>query len=525
MYFCTSFLGTELRAYHEVVANREAVSKASRDHIVSYKKLIMLGNDLLNGSLESELVLKAGELRSQRKWREKNMVDITLGCIADRVVSRQNDILQAMPEKGAKLVIRKIVIQECIRSADGLLWCPEYVEKLGSKQCVRVFTGSHWEVIEPQQWMDFVGRCSELCGVFETQRMDHEFMNALTEGLAFNLAKNRKQIIPEDEVWVNLSNGTLVVKVDGTAELREHRKEDLFSYTLDYVFDAQAECPQWHAFLDRVLPEAESQQVLREFIGYCLMKDHRMEKMMMLYGGGLNGKSVTLEIIESILGSVNVSYLSLSDLTNDEVKRAGIKGKKLNISHESGKNVNSNVLKQLTSGERVLVKNLYLDPVETQDYGKFIAAFNQLPKAENTFGFFRRLIVLPYDVTIPKGEIDRQLTSKLKTEISGILNWVLEALPGLMNRGDFTVSPKCEKALELYRLQSDSVRLFLNELCEPSDYATAASEVYTAYKGYCLDSSLKPLGKQKFYERLEALAGAPEMYGNLKRFKIKVNAV
>ena len=66
--------------------------------------------------------------------------------------------------------------------------------------------------------------------------------------------------------------------------------------------------------------------------------------------------------------------------------------------------------------------------------------------------------------------------------------------------------------------------MYYNELCEPSDYTTEASEIYKAYKSYCLDSSLKPVGKQKFYERLESLADAPEIYGNLKRFKIKVNA-
>ena len=349
-------------------------------------------------------------------------------------------------------------------------------------------------------------------------------MSQLTEGLAYNLAENRKQRIPDGEVWLNLRNGTLVVMIDGTVELREHRKEDLFTYMLDYVFDPMADCPLWHSFLDRVLPEAESQFVLREFIDYCLMNDHRLEKMLLLYGGGLNGKSVTLEIIESLLGSMNVSYLSLSDLTTDEVKRAGIEGKKLNISHESGKDVNPNVLKQLTSGERVLIKHLYVDPRETNNYGKFIAAFNQLPKAENTFGFFRRLIILPYEVTIPKEEIDRQLTSKLKAEISGILNWVLAALPELMKQGEFTTSEKCEKALDQYRLQSDNVRLFYNEICEPSDYTTEASEIYKAYKSYCIDSSLKAVGKQKFYDRLESLAGSAEMYGNLKRFKIKVNA-
>lgn len=474
-------------------------------------------------SLEQELARKASELVTLHEERKEMLVEITLQMIAQAVESREPDILLAMSDKGAKQqAVRETVMREVIRAADGKLWCPGYVEKLGSEQRVKVFTGSHWEDIGPQQWKDFVSECAGRCGVPGSLCMNHTFMNQLTEGMAYNLAQSRRQRIPYGEEWLNLSNGTLVVKADGSIELHLHRKEDLFCYTLDYPYDPQAACPQWHRFLDRVLPEPESQRVLREFIGYCLMKGHEMEKMLLLYGDGLNGKSVTLEIIEYLLGSMNVSYLSLSDLTNDDVKRANIEGKKLNISHESGKEVNPNVLKQLTSGERVLIKHLYVDPRETNDYGKFIAAFNQLPKAENTFGFFRRLIILPYEVTIPKEEIDRQLPQKLKAEISGILNWVLEALPGLMASHEFTVSQKCERALERYRLQSDSVRLFVNEMCEVSDFTTKGSELSNAYRNYCSAAGLKPLGKQRFYERLEGLGHQREMSGKVPYFKLRI---
>ena len=304
--------------------------------------------------------------------------------------------------------------------------------------------------------------------------------------------------------------------------MKKHDKDDVFTYTLSYAYDAQAECPLWHRFLDRVLPEADAQLLLEEFMGYCLMPHHLLEKLLLLYGEGLNGKSVTLELIEALLGSRNVSYLSLSDLTNDDVKRADIEGKMLNISHESGKDVNPNVLKQLTSGERVTVKRLYRDPRETNNYGKFITAFNILPRAENSFGFFRRLLILPYKVTIPREEIDRQLASKLKQELSGILNWVLATLPALMMRGEFSPSESCEKALEMYRLQSDNVRLFINESCEPSDFTTKAIVLYNAYRNYCVMSSLKPCGKQKFYERLESLGYQMTSYAHINYFNLKI---
>ena len=482
-------------------------------------------NELTCSALEQELAAKVSELDAWHEVREQQMVDITLNRIADGVISKGTDIMALMAHKSNwQQGVHEIVTKEILRSADGRLWCREYVEKLKSEQRVMVYTGSHWEAVDFQQFKDFVSICAERCGVPESQRMTPSFMTKLFEGVAFNVAQRRNQMIPHDEVWLNLRNGTLVVKADGSVSLRGHRKEDLFTYTLNYAYIAEAECPLWHQFLDRVLPEQESQQVLAEFIGYCLMKDHRLEKMLWLYGEGLNGKSVTLEVIEALLGSMNVSSLSLSELTNDDVKRANIEHKKLNISHESGKDVNPNVLKQLTSGERVSIKHLYVDPRETNDYGKFIAAFNELPRAENTFGFFRRIIILPYEVTIPKDEIDRQLTSKLKQELAGILNWVLASLPKLMTDNEFTSSANCEKALERYRLQSDSVRLFVMEMCNHSETTMKASEVFNAYRNYCYSSSLKPLGKQRFYGRMENLGYSRDSYAKIDYYQLRLNA-
>ena len=475
-------------------------------------------------SLDLELTQKVGELETQRYEREQLLVELTLNRIAEEVTSHESDILKLMADgKGqCQHAVREVVVREVKRAADGQLWCPEYVERAKSEQQMNVYTGSHWQIVGSQLYKDFIGRCAMKCGVPESLRMNPVFMRALFESVAFNLAASRSQKIPKSEVWLNMHNGTLVISSDGTVTLRKHRKEDLFRYTLPYSYDPQAECPQWDNFIDRVLPAPDAQQLLREFIGYIFMSDHRLEKMLLLYGEGLNGKSVTLEVVESLLGSSNVSYLSLSDLSNDDVKRACIEDKKLNVSHESGKDVNPNVLKQMTSGEPVLIRNLYRDPRMINNYGKLIAAFNILPRAENTLGFFRRLLILHYQVTIPREEIDRQLAAKLKGELSGILNWVLKTLPALMTRNGFSPSESCERALEQYRLQSDNVKLFLNEMCEPSEYSMLAKDIFDAYRSYCLSSSLKPLGKTRFYDRLESLGYPCEKYGNLRRFKLKV---
>lgn len=484
-----------------------------------------MGNNAINPcSLEQEVAQKANELVAQRILREKQLLNLTLNRIVEGVKSHETEITTMVTAtKGhCDKTLRQVVSDAIVSAADELLLCRDYSQRSKGDQQVVVYTGSHWEPVASPQWKDFVDKCAERCGLPEPQRKDHNFMNLLYENVAFNVKGHRMRMVPPNEVWLNVSNGTLEMKGDGSVVLREHRKEDMFTYTLPYAYDAQAECPLWHSFLERVLPEAEAQRVLGEFMGYCLMPDHRLEKMLWLKGDGQNGKSVTLEIIEALLGSSNVSYLSLSDLTNDPIKRAGIEDKMFNISHESGKDVNPNVMKQLASGERVTIERKYHDPRDIDNYGKFGAAFNILPKAEVTGGFFRRIIILPYNVTIPDEERDDQLAQKLKKELSGILNWVLHMLPELMQRGRFTDSLICKQAYNAYLMQSDNVRLFLSEMCEPQEYSTHGAELFKAYKDYCTDALLKPLGKGNFYKRLEALTHSRVDMSNVTYFKLKI---
>jgi putative DNA primase/helicase len=475
-------------------------------------------------SLEQELAQKAEDLNAARYMREQQLVEMTLGRIADGLVSKSSEIASLVTATKGKCdkTIRQLVSDEIRRSANGLLLCRDYSQRSKSDQQVIVFTGSHWEPVIPTQWKDFIDDCAERCGVPETQCKDHGFMNLLYENVAFNVKGYRVRRIPVGEVWLNARNGTLELKGDGSIMLREHHKDDMFTYTLSYAYDPDAKCPQWLRFLGKVLPEEEAQKVLAEFTGYCLTDNHQLQKMLWLKGEGQNGKSVTLEIIEALFGSGNISYLSLSDLTNDAIKRAGIEGKILNVSHESGRDVNPNVLKQLASGERVTIERKYKDPREINDYGKFCAAFNVLPRAEVTGGYFRRIIILPYNITITDEERDPQLAEKLKTELPGILNWVLQALPALIKRKSFTVSEICTKAFNDYVMQSDNVRMFVNEMCEKSASETKALELFFAYKRYCDESSLHPLGRTKFYDRMERIGVKSSMYANVRYFNLKL---
>lgn len=481
-------------------------------------------NKLNADALQSEMVAKAAELESQRKMHESQMVTLTLERILGGIASQEKVILPMITASKGKCQkeVMQMVVKEVQRSSDDSLWCSDFSLRPGADQQVYCYTGNYWKLVEPAQWKDFVARCAKSCGLPENMLMDTSFMKKMFESMAYNVFKYREQVFRGNEVWLNLPNCTLELKADGSVTDREHRKDDLFYYCLPYPYEPKADCPLWHHFLDHVLPDQKAQQVLAEFIGYSLMQHHQFEKMLWLVGPGQNGKSTVLDVLESLFGSENVSNLSLDQLTNDQIMRSAFEHKLLNISSETGDKINASVMKRICSGEAVTVEQKYVNPHETRSYGKVIMATNELPKPENTSAFFRRIIMLSFEVTITDDEKDVHLADKLKTELPGILNWVLESLPPLMERNEFTTSESSERIKKEYELESDNVKLFLYEMLEPSATSTHGQDLFDAYLGYCKNSNLYPTGRTKFYKRLDSLTHAAEKKQNVTYFKLKL---
>jgi putative DNA primase/helicase len=146
---------------------------------------------------------------------------------------------------------------------------------------------------------------------------------------------------------------------------------------------------------------------------------------------------------------------------------------------------------------------------------------NELPRdVEQTNAFFRRFLIVPFDVTIPESEQDRELPSKIiANELSGVFNWVLAGLERLLNQKRFSDCEAARFAGENYRLQSDSVKLFLDETGyqKSSDAQTLIKELFVEYRSFCIEDGHLPVGKTNFIKRLQSSGVLVErkMIGNV----------
>ena len=61
---------------------------------------------------------------------------------------------------------------------------------------------------------------------------------------------------------------------------------------------------------------------------------------------------------------------------------------------------------------------------------------NFRPSIRSTdWGTWRRVKLIPWEVVVPKERRDEQLKAKLRTEASGILNWMLRGLADYLKNG------------------------------------------------------------------------------------------
>lgn len=443
----------------------------------------------------------------QREEREAMIDRICIDAIKSDVkdVSKEIADIKANTKGWRKALVSRLsgyIVDAC----NGMITVPEFHTRAGAEQAMWLFRNTHWSVMETQMYFDMVKECCAKMGLQESELEDPDFMESVFKSVAFRVSKSKKRYVPKDEVRVNLQNGTLLIKADGSVTLQEHNADDFLTHCLPYAYDPKAECPMWEAFLNQMLPEKEAQDILAEYIAYGFTHGIKIEKMLVLYGRGANGKSVVLDVITNLVGSVNISNVSLDSLTKDDLKRSMIENKLFNISHESNRELEASILKLLVSGEPVDARLLYVGVRTITDYAKLITSFNILPRAENTHGFHRRFIILPFTVTIDEKSMDVDLSNKLCTELPGILNWMLMGMKRLLKNRAFTVSPMCVEALRKYRMQSDSVLLFFNSCCKTSATIASGKDIYEKYKAFCLNGDItKFCGRNLFYDRIEQI--------------------
>jgi putative DNA primase/helicase len=330
-----------------------------------------------------------------------------------------------------------------------------------------------------------------------------------------DLAKSDGRIYVEadqldaDQWLLNVRNGTIDLR---TGLLRPHSRDDLITKLIDVNFDPNATAPTWLAFVKRIMGSDESLiAFMQRLTGYMLTGEVGEQVMVIALGGGRNGKSVYFNTVQKLLseyaGEMPARALVArvySSGTTPEL--AQLKGKRLVCASEldHGEALAEARVKAITGGDPISANPKYKDPFQFYATFKLVLRTNHLPKVNgDDEGIWRRLLVVPFDVTIPEEEVDSNLQAKLEAELPGILAW---AVQGCMDwrKGCLLPPEAVKRASTRYRAEMDTVSAWLETFAQsaPGDYSPA--ELTFGYGLTCADLGQSPKPWTQVTKRLTA---------------------
>jgi putative DNA primase/helicase len=369
----------------------------------------------------------------------------------------------------------------------------ETVQKMLSEAAAESNEKARSQLVAWQMQSEFENRLKALVSVAESEA-----------GIPVRVAD-----LDSDPQLFNCQNGTLDLM---SGVLREHLRADLITKISPVVHREDAECPLWRDFLNRIMGGNPSLiSFLQRIAGYSLTGETREHVFFLLYGTGANGKTTFLETLRHILGDYAMSaefnsFVSsrCSGIRNDLARLAGARFVAA-VESQSNRYLAEEVVKQITGGDVITARFLYSEYFEFRPQFKLFLATNHKPRIRETdLAMWRRIRLIPFVVTIPTEEQDKELVEKLRQEAAGILRWALQGLADWRRRG-LEAPTMVTHATSEYRSEQDVLQHFIDERCvlEPDAEATA-SELYKAYREWCESSGERPICKRDFGLELKA---------------------
>lgn len=308
--------------------------------------------------------------------------------------------------------------------------------------------------------------------------------------------------------WLlNVKNGTIDLH---TGELRPHARHDLITKRIEFSFDPRACCPRWEATLERIMGGSkELMDFLQRAVGYSLTGDTREQVLFFCYGRGANGKTTFTKTLLNLLGP----YATQADPDLLIARRgerhptgvADLRGHRLVVSTEveNGERMAEVVVKQLTGQDRVKARFMRQDFSEFEATFKIWLAANHKPQVRGTdHAIWRRILLVPFAVSIPREQQDRELATKLAAELPGILAWAVRGCLAWQHSG---LQPPQEvlAATAAYREEMDTLAEFLDDACTLNAAARIrVKALYESYGRWCDRRRQCPLAKSDFRDAL-----------------------
>jgi len=344
---------------------------------------------------------------------------------------------------------------------------------------------SRWSMWDGRRWIE-----DTTCHVFDRIRAICRSESAIVRGESLSLARRiasaptiaaverlaraDRHHAAKVEQWD--ADSWLLNTPDGvvdlyTGKLRKARQEDYM--TRIAAVSPGGRCPLWLSFLSRITSDdSELIAFMQRICGYALTGETREDAIFFFYGTGGNGKSVFLNTIAGVMGdyarSAPIETFIDSKGEQHPTELAWLQGARLvtAVETEDGRRWSESKLKQVTGGDLIAARYMRQDYFQYKPQFKPFFAGNHKPGLRTVDEAIRRRInLVPFTVTIPESERDRDLREKLREEWPGILRWAIEGC--LAWQRDGLHAPEAVKgATADYLATEDAMARWMEDRCE-----------------------------------------------------------
>jgi len=297
------------------------------------------------------------------------------------------------------------------------------------------------------------------------------------------------QYIPFQNGWYDIDS----------CELITPNENIYYTYQYDWDYEETADCSRFKQFMIEILPNEVHRKKILTYLAYCFTNRVDMQKALIIYGKGSNGKSVLMDIMNYIFKD-NASHVMLQNI-GDRFNKIRYMGKLVNIAddlpHTSLKE--DGFFKMLVTNEVLEGEMKGKDPIDYKNSCKVICTCNQIPTPDYqcSEGFYRRWIIIPF---LQKFTVN-PLMLTLKEEILGIINYIISFVGEIDSLRPYDL--KKNKKL-WYRYGASTLQFY--ERCEKDEITTiSCGELYNDYHTYCKNNDLPNVNRIIFGKELSKL--------------------
>ncbi len=270
-------------------------------------------------------------------------------------------------------------------------------------------------------------------------------------------------------------------------------------------------------FLTQIMPDDETRQVLLQFIGASLARyDTTDQHYAFLHGIGRNGKGAFLHTLRVLFKDASAA-VSLQDLANNRFAAFNLTRAAINIVEDmSGERLTDTAtLKKIPGGDTLEVEQKFKERFSFRPKTKMWFSINGLPSTPDvTFGFYRRILLFPFETQLRDDQIDPTLEKRLQEpEALSYLAWLGVTAWREVPNGQIKPSAKMIAELKRYEADNDLVVQGISEVLvefgQGANYRVPKDFLHKIFEFYAISNKRSVLSKSTLIARLKAQSPYP----------------